>query len=231
MEYVSCRRIMFWNFNFNFLWILLYVVRTLSRIRGLQRDVVYLGWPIEPSYISPNAGGEGCGVSANEYSCPHGAQKNFRDLTPYLTSAQDASCVDKTDQSQVTCERGAPLVRCYLAGWGLPALAAGITAAATLSPSSNLGSVTPLGNGANKSHSFADFSYYFSRHLRNGAKTARLNISRISLFSDWGAPGRLVPDEPGRRVRGGAPPPPAARPRPHPSQYLLPHPGFSLLQV
>ncbi len=25
--------------------------------RGLQRDVVYLGWPIAPSYVSPNAGG------------------------------------------------------------------------------------------------------------------------------------------------------------------------------
>jgi hypothetical protein len=28
--------------------------------------------------------GRGCGVSANEYSCPHGAQINFGDLTPYL---------------------------------------------------------------------------------------------------------------------------------------------------
>ncbi len=36
---------------------------------GLQRDVVYLGWPIAPSYMSPNAGvGGSCGVSANEYS-------------------------------------------------------------------------------------------------------------------------------------------------------------------
>ncbi len=25
-------------------------------LRGLQRDVVYLGWPIAPSYMSPNAG-------------------------------------------------------------------------------------------------------------------------------------------------------------------------------
>jgi hypothetical protein len=120
-----------------------------------------------PSYMSPNAGGGegGCGVSANEYSCAHGAQINFGHLTPYLTYAQDAPRVEKIDQPRVTCERSAPLVRCYLAGWGLPALAAGITAAATLSPSSNLGSATPLGNGANKPHSFADFSYYFSRHL------------------------------------------------------------------
>ncbi len=29
--------------------------------------------------------GGSCGVSANEYSCAHGAQKNFGDLTPYLT--------------------------------------------------------------------------------------------------------------------------------------------------
>jgi len=26
-----------------------------------------------------------CGVSVNEYSCAHGAQINFGDLTPYLT--------------------------------------------------------------------------------------------------------------------------------------------------
>jgi hypothetical protein len=30
-------------------------------------------------------GGSGCGVSANEYSCAHGAQINFGDLTPRLT--------------------------------------------------------------------------------------------------------------------------------------------------
>ncbi len=38
--------------------------------------------------MSPNAGGwgdGGGGVPANEYSCAHGAQINFRDLTPYLT--------------------------------------------------------------------------------------------------------------------------------------------------
>jgi hypothetical protein len=31
-------------------------------------------------------GGEGgCGVSAKKFSCTHGAQINFGDLTPYLT--------------------------------------------------------------------------------------------------------------------------------------------------
>jgi hypothetical protein len=54
-------------------------------IRGSQRDVVYLGWPIAPSYISPTAGGGRGGVSANGYSCAHGDQINFGDLTQYLT--------------------------------------------------------------------------------------------------------------------------------------------------
>ncbi len=53
--------------------------------RGSQRDVVYVGWPIAPSYMSPNAGEGGCGASSNEYSCAHGAQTNFEDLTSYLT--------------------------------------------------------------------------------------------------------------------------------------------------
>ncbi len=56
--------------------------------RGLQRDVTYLGRPIAPSYMSPNAGGESCGVSlsANEYRQLYtGAQINFGDLTPFLT--------------------------------------------------------------------------------------------------------------------------------------------------
>jgi hypothetical protein len=33
----------------------------LSGTRGLQRDVVYLCWPIAPSYSSPKAGDEGGG--------------------------------------------------------------------------------------------------------------------------------------------------------------------------
>ncbi len=33
-------------------------------------------------------GGEGCEVSANEYIRAHGAQVNFENLTPYLTSGQ-----------------------------------------------------------------------------------------------------------------------------------------------
>jgi hypothetical protein len=34
--------------------------------------------------FEPKCGGV-CGVSASEYSCTHGAQRNFGDLTPYLT--------------------------------------------------------------------------------------------------------------------------------------------------
>jgi hypothetical protein len=37
-------------------------------------------------------GGGGCGVSAKEYSCAHGAQINFGDLTPYLTNALPEGC-------------------------------------------------------------------------------------------------------------------------------------------
>ncbi len=53
--------------------------------RGSERDVVYHGWPKARSYMSPNAGWGCFGVSANEYTCAHGAQKRFEDLTPYLT--------------------------------------------------------------------------------------------------------------------------------------------------
>ncbi len=45
---------------------------------GSQRGLVYLGWPIAPSYMSLNAGRGGS---------LHGAQINFGDLTPYLTYA------------------------------------------------------------------------------------------------------------------------------------------------
>ncbi len=50
--------------------------------------------------MSPNAGsagGVGCGVSANEYSCTTGAQINFGDLTPLLTYVWDVwkSCEPK----------------------------------------------------------------------------------------------------------------------------------------
>jgi hypothetical protein len=46
------------------------VVSVAFRPEGLQRDVVYPGGPIAPSYMSPNPGGGGnCGVSANENCC------------------------------------------------------------------------------------------------------------------------------------------------------------------
>ncbi len=55
---------------------------------GVRCKVVYLGWPIAPSYMSPNArgGGELLGLSqwVQLYT---GAQINCGDLTPYLTYA------------------------------------------------------------------------------------------------------------------------------------------------
>ncbi len=41
------------------------------RKQGIQRDVV---WPNSALVYEPKCGGGGCGVSANEYSCAHGAQ-------------------------------------------------------------------------------------------------------------------------------------------------------------
>jgi len=61
---------------------------------------------------------------------------------------QDAPLSEKKSLPLVNCQRFAPLVRWYLAGWGLPALAAGITAAATLTPSSHLGIEAPIGISA-----------------------------------------------------------------------------------
>jgi hypothetical protein len=69
-------------------WLKITVYPAYVLTRGSQRDVVYLGLPIAQSYISPNAG-DGGGVSADEYSCAHGAQINFGDLTPYLTYGFD----------------------------------------------------------------------------------------------------------------------------------------------
>jgi hypothetical protein len=63
--------------------------------RRLQRDVVYLCWPIAPpaSYTSLNAGGMGGRIAGSQpmstavHITWHGAQINFGDLTPYLTYA------------------------------------------------------------------------------------------------------------------------------------------------
>ncbi len=53
------------------------------RARGLQKDVVFLGWLVAPSYLCP----KGCGVSAYDWVQLYtGAQKNFVDLNPYLTN-------------------------------------------------------------------------------------------------------------------------------------------------
>ncbi len=41
--------------------------------------------------MSPSAGGGDFGVLAKEYSCAHGAQINFGDLTPYLAFEHNIS--------------------------------------------------------------------------------------------------------------------------------------------
>ncbi len=47
------------------------------KYKVMLRAVVYLGWPIAPSYMSPNAGGVG-GVSANEHSVHRSSNKLWR---------------------------------------------------------------------------------------------------------------------------------------------------------
>ncbi len=63
--------------------------------RGLQRDVVYLGWPIEPSYIRVKMRGrEGVAgpqpMSIAVHITWHGAQIYFGDLPPYFTYGAEA---------------------------------------------------------------------------------------------------------------------------------------------
>ncbi len=52
--------------------------------------------------MRPNAGGGesgGCGVSANEHSCTHGAQINFVDLPPYFLVFSEAGQEGYQDKS------------------------------------------------------------------------------------------------------------------------------------
>jgi hypothetical protein len=84
------RNPMVWN-SIKFFW---YVMSNNSR--GHKRDVVYLGRPIVPSYMSPNAGGGGAGpLSQWVQLCTYcRARINFGDLTPYLTYGDNSnSCM------------------------------------------------------------------------------------------------------------------------------------------
>ncbi len=56
-------------------------------VRGFYRSGFRLSWLTNSALVyEPKCGGRGsCGVSANEYSCTHGAQISFWDPTPYLT--------------------------------------------------------------------------------------------------------------------------------------------------
>jgi hypothetical protein len=79
---------------FRSLYVNLFDFFTLGRLsflfsRGVQRDVVYLGRPIAPSFMSPNTGGGGwggggCGISDSKYTvqlCTWSPNK-LGDLTP-----------------------------------------------------------------------------------------------------------------------------------------------------
>ncbi len=74
------------NFFFYLLTLLLRHIMTIQG-QGSQRDVVYSTLAVTNSTLvyEPKCGGGGYRVSANEYSCAHGAQINLGDLTPYLT--------------------------------------------------------------------------------------------------------------------------------------------------
>ncbi len=64
---------------------------------GSQRYVVYLGWQIAPSYMSPKCGGRGGGglQGLSQWAQLYtGAQMNFGDLTPYLTYAPFLNLLD-----------------------------------------------------------------------------------------------------------------------------------------
>ncbi len=62
-----------------------------KKLKGSSQGVIkrcHLSWLTNRALVyEPKCeGGEGgCGISANEYSCAHGAKINFGDLTPYLT--------------------------------------------------------------------------------------------------------------------------------------------------
>ncbi len=45
--------------------------------RGSQRDVIYFGWPIAPSYVSPNAGGAGVTGSQPMSTAVHRGPNNL----------------------------------------------------------------------------------------------------------------------------------------------------------
>ncbi len=74
------------------------------KAKGLQRYVVYLGWPIAPSYMSPNAGwgGQLQGLSHWVPQLYTGDQINFGDPAPYLTYAKNPS--HPRTQGYLKCE-------------------------------------------------------------------------------------------------------------------------------
>ncbi len=89
--------------------------------QGAAKDIVYLGWTIVPSYMSPNAGGVvvAGSLSANEYSCAHGAQMNVGDLPPYLTKRLHVPLFKRKNRANnwsFFCSNLEPLYACSRTG-------------------------------------------------------------------------------------------------------------------
>ncbi len=91
----------------------------------------YLIWPIAPSYMSPNGGGGGCGVSANEYNCTRNPNKLWGSNSifnlclcmmelgpspPFVTAVMTVCCIHL-----VTYQQPQPESR----SWAAPARAGG----------------------------------------------------------------------------------------------------------
>jgi hypothetical protein len=69
------------------------VVSSFSKHRGVTKRCRLSLMTNSALVYKPKCGVEGgvAGVLAKEYGCPHGAQINFGDLTPYLTYVLTAS--------------------------------------------------------------------------------------------------------------------------------------------
>jgi hypothetical protein len=69
-------------------------VALLLLSRGLQRDAVYLGWPIAPSYMSQNAGVGRRGVAGSQPMSNNNNNNNLY-FPFYVTTVYEYSCTQE----------------------------------------------------------------------------------------------------------------------------------------
>ncbi len=72
--------------------------------KGAQGLIIrcHLSWLTNSALVyEPKSGGCGCGVSVNEYSCAHGLQIKFGDLTSYLTNGCPVEYIPVAGQEHV----------------------------------------------------------------------------------------------------------------------------------